>query len=487
MTMTIESPLLEHLGGYIDGRWAAADSGKTLAVTNPATGDKLADVASMGAAETNRAIEAAARAADAPSPSLAQRRAWLEQLDELHMRHKEAIARIVTQEHGKPIKEARGEVEYSAGFYRYCAKHIDQLQPRVLDEKPRDCTWTVHYRPMGVVALLTPWNFPIAMLAKKFCSAVAAGCPSITKPSSKTPLTIIAMFALIDEHMDMPPGFANMVIGSAGPISDAIMAHRAVAAVSLTGSTGVGQELIRKSADTVKRMTLELGGNAPFIVFEDADVEYAADQLLANKFRSAGQTCVCSNRIFVHRSVVDRFVDLFAERVRKLKVGNGMNEDTDIGPLIDAKAYNKVRAHVEDAIARGAKRVVGEDIKPLDGDYGAFFPPTVLRDVTDDMTCSCDETFGPLAPILSFDDEAEVVRRANAVDMGLAGYVFTADEKRAERVIAKLHYGHVGWNTGTGPTSEAPFGGMKQSGYGREGGMEGLFDFTEPQAVPRGR
>jgi succinate-semialdehyde dehydrogenase/glutarate-semialdehyde dehydrogenase len=487
MTASKASTLLTHLEGYIDGEWTKADSGKTMAVTNPATGEKLADVASMGPAETTRAIEAAARAADATPPSLDQRRAWLEQLDELHMRHKEQIARIVTREHGKPITEARGEVEYSAGFYRYCAKHIDALQPRELDEQPRGCKWTVHYRPMGVVALLTPWNFPIAMLAKKFCSAVAAGCPSVTKPSSKTPLTIIAMFALIDEHMDMPPGFANMVIGSAGPISDTIMAHPAVTAVSLTGSTGVGQELIRKSADTVKRMTLELGGNAPFIVFEDADIEYAAQQLAANKFRSAGQTCVCSNRVFVHRDVVDPFVDLFAAHVRKLKVGNGMEEDTDIGPLIDGHAFNKVREHVEDAIQRGAKRVVGEDVKPLDCDHGAFFPPTVLRDVTDDMTCSCEETFGPLAPILTFDDEAEVVRRANAVDMGLAGYVFTADEARARRVIAKLQYGHVGWNTGTGPTPEAPFGGMKQSGYGREGGLEGLFDFTQPQAVPRGR
>jgi len=478
----IESPLLPSLSGYIDGAWCEADSGQRFAVSNPVDGAHLADVAAMGPAETRRAV-AAAEAALAHPADIAQRREWLLAIDAALRAHREEIGRILCMEHGKPWKEAQGEVDYAAGFFRYAGEHVEELAPRTLAERPKDCTWTVHYRPAGVVGLITPWNFPIGMIAKKLSAALAADCASVIKPSSKTPLTMIALFHLLEREVGLPAGKVNLVTGSAGPITDTLFEAPSVRVISFTGSTEVGRELISKAAPGIKRLTLELGGNAPYIVFDDADLDRAADQLIGNKFRGGGQTCVCANRIFVHERVAPAFADKVAQRVQGMRVGDGLEADTDLGPLIDENAVAKVRRHVDDAVDKGAKQVVQGNVSGL---AGTFYPPTVLLDVPSNAACYREETFGPLVPIITFSSEDEVVEAANDTDFGLACYVFTADSERGQSVIARLHFGHAALNSGTGPTPEAPFGGMKQSGYGREGGLEGLFEFTEPQTVPEG-
>jgi len=478
----IDSPLLPSLGGYINGQWVMADSGQTLAVTNPVDNGHLADVAAMGGAETERAIAAAEAAFEQPA-DLDQRRRWLEAIADALTIHRDEIGRILCMEHGKPLAEATGEADYAAGFFRYAANHVHELAPRTLEERPRDCTWTVHHRPAGVVGLVTPWNFPIGMIAKKLSAAIAADCPSVIKPSSKTPLTMIALFALLDREVGLPAGKVNLVMGSSAPISQALFDAPCVRVISFTGSTEIGRELIRQAAPGIKRLTLELGGNAPYIIFDDADLDHAADQLMTNKFRGGGQTCVCANRIFVHADVAESFAEKLTERVNGLVVGDGMQPGTQLGPLIDENAVAKVTRHVDDAIARGAREMARADAEGLPG---TFYPPTVLLDVPSDAACYREETFGPLVPLITFADEPEVVRMANDTDFGLASYVFTADEARGQRVIERLRFGHAALNTGTGPTPEAPFGGMKQSGYGREGGLEGLFEFTEAQTVPVG-
>lgn len=479
----ISSPLLQQLQGYIDGRWCDADGGERIGVINPADGQRLAEIPVMGRTETDRAVAAAHRALAEPAP-LEERRRWLTGIAEGLTRHREEIGRILTLEHGKPWKEAQVEVDYAAGFFRYCASQLDELQPRRLRERPRDLEWTVYYRPAGVVGLITPWNFPIGMIAKKLSAALAADCSAVIKPSSKTPLTMIALFSVMQE-LGLPAGKVNLVVGAAGPIGDALCEHPDVRVVSFTGSTEVGKQLMSKCAPQVKKLTLELGGNAPFVVFADADLDWAADQLMANKFRGGGQTCVCANRVLVQASVMDAFAARVAERTRRLKVGDGLQADVDLGPLIDRKGFNKVRRHVTDALAKGAELLVGEVPPEAERDWGCFYPPTVLKGVAPGMVVSCEETFGPLVPLTSFDDEAAAVAMANDTEFGLAAYVFTGDPGRAERVIRRLEFAHVGHNTGTGPAPEAPFGGMKQSGFGREGGLEGLFEFVEPQTVPR--
>ncbi|MDN5849731.1 MAG: NAD-dependent succinate-semialdehyde dehydrogenase [Nitrococcus sp.] len=476
----IESPLLTHLKGYIGGQWLGADSAETLAVSNPADGAHLADVPKMGRVETLRAIDAAAAALDQRA-SLEQRARWLQQIAKALRAQREEMGRILTMEHGKPLKEAQSEVDYAAGFFRFCAEHVDRLGPRTLEERPRNCSWDIHYRPAGVVGLITPWNFPIGMIAKKLSAALAADCACLIKPSAKTPLTMIALFSLLERELDLPAGKVNLVTGSAAPITDALFEHPAVRLISFTGSTEIGRELIRKSAEGIKRLTLELGGNAPYIVFDDANLEQAADNLIANKFRGGGQTCVCANRILVQGEVAESFAEQVAQRVRRMRVGNGLEEGTDLGPLIDDNAVAKVRRHVEDALSKGARRLAGGNAGAASGNY---YPPTVLIDVPKDALCNREETFGPLVPIATFQDEAEAVRIANDTEYGLAAYVFSGDLERARRVAEQLHFGHVGLNTGTGPTPEAPFGGMKQSGYGREGGYEGLYEFTEAQTLP---
>lgn len=479
----INSPLLTTTHGYINGQWCAADSQNTMPVVNPATGQEIAIVPVMGRDETTRAVEAAANALVTPA-SIEQRGAWLAALADLVLQHKAELGRIITHEHGKPLAEAIGEADYAASFFRYYAGCVDHLKPKPLADRPRNHSWTVYYRPAGVAALITPWNFPLAMLAKKFSAALAADCCCVIKPSSKTPLSMVALFSLIDQ-IKLPPGKANLVLGPAGEISDVLCEHPAVRVISFTGSTPVGKKLMADTAPHLKRLALELGGNAPFIVFEDADVDLAVDQLLSNKFRGAGQTCVCANRIYVHKSIAERFTQQLTAKVDAIKVGNGMDDGVTMGPLIDQRAVAKVKRHVDDAIANGATSLTSATLDESQTKAGHFFPPTVLRGVTSQMECVSDETFGPLAPIIEFQTEDEVIQAANNTEYGLAAYVFTSDDDRATKVIARLSFGHVGHNTGSGPTAEAPFGGMKHSGFGREGGLEGLHDFIETQTVPR--
>ncbi len=478
----LESPLLKKVSGYIHGKWCEADSKETMPVINPATGQTIAIVPVMGGRESVRAIESASQALSTPA-TIPQRQEWLGQLAELISTHSKELGRIITHEHGKPWKEAEGEAEYAASFFRYYAGKVDHLQPKRLTERPRDLNWTVYSRPAGVAALITPWNFPLAMLAKKFSAALAADCCSVIKPSSKTPLSVIALFSLM-EQLELPPGKANLLLGPAGEISDVLCEHEAIRIISFTGSTSVGKKLMAATAPHLKRLALELGGNAPFIVFDDADVDLAVSNFMSNKFRGAGQTCVCANRLYVQSGIADSFAEKIAERAIALKLGNGMEEGTEMGPLIDRNALDKVQRHVDDALAKGANRIAGnQPNNPVDK-AGCFFTPTVLRGVTAEMECVKDETFGPLAAIIEFRDEEEVVKAANRTEYGLAAYVFTSDRERASRVISRLTFGHVGHNTGSGPTAEAPFGGMKHSGFGREGGIEGLHDFIEHQTVP---
>lgn len=482
----IESPLLTHMNGYIGGRWQDAADGNTFDVYNPATGEKIAAVASMTADDVNAAVDAGSQALRLTRPySIEARQGWLEGIRDALKENREEVGRILCLEHGKPLKEAQGEVDYAAGFFDYCAKHIQALDAHTLAEKPKDCTWTVHYRPVGVTGLITPWNFPIGMIAKKLSAALAAGCPSVIKPASETPLTMIALFSLMDQHVDLPTGMVNLVMGKASVIGKVLCEHPDVPMLSFTGSTEVGRKLLVDTSEQVKKLALELGGNAPFIVFEDADLDATADNLIANKFRGGGQTCVCANRIFVHENVMDRFGEKLAERVNRMTVGDGMKAGVDLGPLINKAGFDKVRRHVSDALERGAKLVAGREPTELSGN-DLFYPPTVLSGINRDMACSREETFGPLVPMASFRNEEEVIEAGNDTEFGLAAYVFTADAERAQRVAAGLRFGHVGWNTGTGPTPEAPFGGMKASGIGREGGLEGLFEFVEPQTIPRG-
>lgn len=480
----IESPLVVQIGGYINGRWAQAASGETSPVLNRATGEHLADVPCMGEAETQAAVEAAARSLNEVT-SRKQRYDWLMGMYEALVTHKSELARIITLEHGKPLKESAVEVEYAASFFRFFAQQLDHLEAKSLPESIRNCRWDIYHRPAGVVGLITPWNFPLAMLAKKIAPAIATGCSVVVKPASITPLITVVLAGLID-NLALPAGTFNLVLGRPGPIAQVLCSHAAVRLISFTGSTEVGKQLCLSTAPHIKRLSMELGGNAPFIVFEDADVEIAASQLVANKFRASGQTCVCANRVYVHKSIAGAVAVAVAERARSLKVGNGLDPDTDIGPLINRTAFDKVSEHVNDALEHGAKRVLGGDAPRPTHDWGAFFPPTVLSGIEPGMRITREETFGPVLPIAEFQSEQEVVEQANATPYGLAAYVFTRDQSRAERVIPQLRFGHIGLNTGTGPTPEAPFGGMKQSGFGREGGVEGLLEFCETQTVAVG-
>jgi succinate-semialdehyde dehydrogenase/glutarate-semialdehyde dehydrogenase len=480
----IQSPLISNIGGYINGQWAQSASGESMPVIDRATGEHLADVPCMGEAEAQKAVEAAVAALNVRA-SAQQRREWLLALHQVLLDNKEELARIITLEHGKPLKESRVEVEYAAGFQRFFADQLDRLEPETLPGAIRDCQWVVHRRPVGVAGLITPWNFPLAMLAKKIAPALAAGCSIVVKPASITPLITVALAELID-RLNLPAGKFNLVLGHPKPIAKVLCSHPAVRLISFTGSTEIGKQLIHDTSPYVKRLSLELGGNAPFIVFEDADIDDAATQLIANKFRAGGQTCVCANRVYVHRRIEQPFIEAVVERVRKLRVGNGLDPTTDIGPLINRAAFDKVAAHVADAISHGANRLAGDDPAPPRQDWGAFYPPTVLTNIRPEMRICREETFGPVLPIATFDNEDTVVDEANGTPYGLAAYIFTRDAGRADRVVPQMRFGHVGLNTGSGPTPEAPFGGMKQSGFGREGGFEGLLEFCETQTVAAG-
>ena len=476
----IRRPDLFRQQAHINGNWLDADSGATLAVLNPASGEVLGRVPNLGGAETARAIAAAQAAFPAWRGLLAKERAaLLRRWQELMLAHVDDLARLITLEQGKPLAEARGEVAYAAGFLEWFAEEAKRVYGRVIPSPwPGRRVLTLR-QPMGVAALITPWNFPAAMLTRKAGAALAAGCTVVAKPASKTPFTSLALAALAQEA-GFPPGVINVLTGNAEAIGGELVANPLVRKLSFTGSTETGKRLMAACAGTLKSVSLELGGNAPFIVFDDADLGAAVQGALASKYRNAGQTCVCANRLMAQDGIHDEFVARLAEAVSRLRVGNGLEEGVTQGPLVSEVAVAKVEGHIRDAVGQGARVVCGGKRHALGG---GFFQPTVLADVTADMRVCREETFGPVAPVLRFADEAEAIRLANDTEYGLAAYFYARDMARIWRVSEALEYGMVGVNAGVISTEVAPFGGVKQSGLGREGGAEGIEAYLESKYV----
>ncbi|MCB1800299.1 MAG: NAD-dependent succinate-semialdehyde dehydrogenase [Gammaproteobacteria bacterium] len=462
---------------FIDGDWVAADSGATFDVTNPATGQTLASVADLGAAETERAIAAANAAWPAWRALTAKARgAMLRHWFDLIIEHQEDLARLMTAEQGKPLAEARGEVAYGASFVEWFAEEAKRVYGDVIPAAFNDRRYVVIKQPVGVVAAITPWNFPVAMITRKCAPALAAGCPVVVKPAELTPLCALAL-AELAQRAGFPNGVFNVITTtSAAAVGQVLTASPVVRKLSFTGSTAVGKLLIRDCAGTVKKVSMELGGNAPFIVFDDADLDAAVAGAMASKYRNAGQTCVCANRLLVQDGVYDAFAEKLAVAVKSLQVGDGMSEGTSQGPLINEAAVSKVESHIADATAKGARIVCGGR-RHAKG--GTFFEPTILANVTPQMRVASEETFGPVAPLFRFHDEAEAIQMANDTEYGLAAYFYSRDIGRVWRVAEALEYGMVGINEGIISTELAPFGGVKESGLGREGSRYGIDEFVE--------
>ena len=462
----------------LDGRWIAADDGRTLDVCNPATGEQLGQVPLMGAAETARAIAAAERAWPLWKKRTAKERAKvLLRWHELVLAHTEELAALMTQEKGKPLAEARGEVAYAASFIEWFAEEGKRLYGETIPSPLADRRLLVLREPIGVCAAITPWNFPLAMITRKVAPALAAGNPIIVKPAEATPFSALAL-AVLAEQAGLPAGLLQVLTGDPKAIGGELTRNPTVRKLSFTGSTAVGRLLYAQSAPTIKKLSLELGGNAPFIVFEDADLDAAVEGAMLSKFRNAGQTCVCANRIYVHERVYEAFADKLAAAVSRLVVGNGLEAGVQQGPLINAAAVAKVRSHIADAVSQGARVLVGGQGHALGGN---FFQPTVLADVTATMAVAREETFGPLAPLFRFSSDDEVIRQANDTEFGLASYFYSRDIGRIWRVAEALEYGMVGINTGLISNEVAPFGGVKQSGLGREGARQGIEDYVVPK------
>jgi len=474
--LPIKDETLLRQRGFINDQWIAADDGATVAVTNPATGAELGRVPRMGGAETRRAIAAAEAALPAWRARTAQDRARiLRRWFELMLAHQEDLAVLMTAEQGKPLAEARGEIAYAASFLEWFAEEGKRVYGDVIPSFATDKRLVVLKQPVGVVAAITPWNFPSAMITRKAGPALAAGCTMVLKPATATPFSALAL-AELGQRAGLPAGVFNVVTGSAGPIGQELTRDPAVRKLTFTGSTEVGKGLLAQCAGTVKKVSLELGGNAPFIVFEDADLDAAVQGAIASKFRNTGQTCVCTNRFLVQDSVYEAFTERFVKAVAALRVGDGLQGEVEQGPLIDLAAVLKVEEHIADALAKGGRLLLGGRRHTLGG---TFFQPTVLADASPDMACSREETFGPLAPLFRFRTEAEAVRMANDNLNGLASYVYTRDLARTWRVGEALEYGIVGINTGLVSNAVAPFGGVKEAGLGREGGRYGIEDFLE--------
>lgn len=465
---------------YINGEWCQAASGRTFDVTNPATGEVVATVAKGGKADTQAAIDAA-QAAFGPWSRLTakERYAYLKKAADILRSRTEEIAGLITREMGKPVAEARGEIGLAIDYLEWYAEEGKRIYGDTIPSSAPNKRILVLRQPVGVVGAITPWNFPIAMITRKLAPALAAGCTILLKAASATPLAAIEVFKALHEA-GVPKGVANLVNGSASEIVGTMMASSAVRKITFTGSTEVGKELVRQSADTMKKVSMELGGHAPFLVFEDADLEKAAEGAIASKFRNAGQTCVCTNRIYVQQSVAERFAAIMAEKMKQLVVGNGLEAGVTIGPMIDAGAVEKAQEHIDDAVAKGAVILCGGS-RLVEGAYakGNFFAPTVLTGATHDMKISYEETFGPVAPIFTFETEEEAIQRANDTVYGLASYIFTKDGSRMFRVAEKLEYGIVGINDAMPTVAQAPFGGIKESGVGREGGKYGIEDYLD--------
>jgi succinate-semialdehyde dehydrogenase/glutarate-semialdehyde dehydrogenase len=461
---------------YVDGQWCDADSAKVIPVTNPATGETIGTVPAMGAAETRRAIAAADAAMPAWRARTAKERAKvLRSWNDLMLENQEDLARLMTAEQGKPLAESRGEIAYAASFIEWFAEEGKRVYGDTIPAHLPDKRIVVIKQPIGVCAAITPWNFPAAMITRKAGPALAAGCAMVLKPASATPFSALAL-AELAERAGLPKGLFSVVTGSASAIGGEMTANPRVRKLSFTGSTEIGKVLLRQCADTVKKTSMELGGNAPFIVFDDADLDAAAEGAIASKYRNAGQTCVCANRLLVQGGVYDAFAAKLAQRVAALKVGNGAEPGVLIGPLIDAAAVAKVEEHVSDALAKGARVVLGGRRHALGG---LFYEPTILCDVDTTMKVTREETFGPVAPLFRFENEADAIRMANDTEFGLASYFYARDIARIWRVSEGLEYGMVGINTGLISNEVAPFGGVKESGLGREGSKYGIEDYLE--------
>lgn len=465
---------------YINGQWREASSKQSKKVVNPATGEVVGAVAYGGVEDTLAAIDAAGAAFPGWAAKTAKERyACLKRAAEVLRSRADDIAALVTREMGKPLAEARGELALAIDYLDWYAEEGKRIYGDTIPASAPDKRIVVLRQPVGVVGAVTPWNFPLAMIARKLAPALAAGCTMVLKPASSTPLSAIEMCKALHEA-GLPPGVLNLVHGAASDVVGTMMDSPVVRKITFTGSTEVGKQLIRQSADTVKKMSLELGGHAPLIVFDDADLESAAASAAASKFRNAGQTCVCTNRIYVQHAVLDSFAELLTRRVRAMTVGNGLDPGVDIGPLIDRHAVMKVERQIADAVSKGASIAAGGR-RLTGGDYenGSFFEPTVLLHATHEMEIAREETFGPVAPIFGFGSEEEAVRLANDTPYGLASYLFTQDLTRAIRTAEALDYGIVGINDPMPTVAQAPFGGVKQSGIGREGGKYGIEDYLE--------
>lgn len=481
--MNLKDPSLFRQQVHINGNWLDADSGETLEVDNPSDQTILGTVPNCGATEVNAAISAAEHCFQLfKKETAATRSAMLERWFELMMEAQEDLARIMTLEQGKPLAEAKGEIAYAASFIKWYAEEAKRVYGETIPSPVADRRILVQKQPVGVCAIITPWNFPAAMITRKIAPALAAGCTVVIKPSELTPFSALAL-AVLAERAGFPEGAINIVTGDASPIGQALTASPIVRKLSFTGSTRVGKLLMQQCADTVKRLSLELGGNAPFIVFDDADLDLAITGVMASKFRNGGQTCVCANRIYVQSGIYDDFAQRLASEVDQLSLGDGFDNDVDIGPLINHSAIKKVKAHLADAQDKGGEILVGgEQADPA----SRFIKPAVVSNATAEMLVATEETFGPIAPLFKFEKEEEAIDAANYTDFGLAAYFYTQDVSRTFRVSEALETGMIGINLGNFATEVAPFGGVKESGLGREGAHQGIDEYLEVKTLHLG-
>ncbi|GEN54523.1 NAD-dependent succinate-semialdehyde dehydrogenase [Halobacillus faecis] len=472
---------------YIDGQWTKSQSGEQLDVTNPATGDVIQQVAKGGAEDSARAIDAADRSFAAWKKLTAKERgAYLVKAADILKEQADELAETVTKEMGKPLNESKGEVNLAIDYLYWYAEEAKRVYGETIPASHPSKRLHVFKEPVGVTAAVTPWNFPVAMITRKIAPALAAGCPVVVKPASATPLSAIKVFEAFHDA-GLPEGVANLVIGSASSVVGEMTKSSKVKKITFTGSTEVGKKLIRDSADTVKKVSMELGGHAPFVVFEDADIDLAVEGVVGSKFRNAGQTCICTNRIYVQDTIAEEFSKRFVEKVQALSIGNGLDDGVEIGPLIDGGAVEKVEEQIKDATEKGAVVLCGGQRVSRAGEQGgSFFEPTVLGNATDEMVITKEETFGPVAPIYTFSSEEEAIERANHPEYGLAAYAFTRDISRSYRLMEGLEYGIIGLNDPIPTTAQAPFGGMKESGTGREGGRQGIEEYLEAKFVSIG-